>query len=184
MGSAFSTNLNLGLRHVLPVYPYIFIAIGITLATLMRYWPMYGRPIAAVLVLGLVVESTAIYPDYLTFFNIAVGGTSGGAHLLSDSNLDWGQDLTAVAEWQKEHPDIPLFLCYFGTAQPPYYDIRAAMVPDELSSPIAYQLPGVLALSATNWQGTYNNKTLNRMIGVHGPPREILHGSIYLFDVP
>jgi len=184
MGSALTTNLNLGLRHVLPVYPYVFIAIGIALAALLRYWPIYAKSLAAILALGLVVESTAIYPNYLTFFNVAVGGSRGGIRLLSDSNLDWGQDLPAVAEWQKDHPDSPLYLCYFGTAVPPYYGIRYTYVPDALSAPVGFELPGVLAIGATNLQGTYSNGTLAKMLGLHHQPREVLRGSMYLYDVP
>jgi dolichyl-phosphate-mannose-protein mannosyltransferase len=184
MGSALTTNLNLGLRHVLPIYPFIFIAVGIALAALLRYWPMYATVLGALLALGLIVESTAIYPDYLTFFNVAVGGNRGGIRLLSDSNLDWGQDLVAVAQWEKDHPDIPVYLCYFGTADPAYYGIRFIFVPDNLSEPVTFSEPGVLAISATNLQGTYSNGQLAKMLGLHHPPRDVLHGSIYLYDVP
>jgi hypothetical protein len=184
MGSALTTNLNLGLRHVLPVYPYIFVASGIALAALLRYWPTYAAAAGAILALGLIVESTAIYPDYLTFFNVAAGGNRGGIRLLSDSNLDWGQDLPALAEWEKEHPDVPLYLCYFGTADPAYYGIRFIFVPDNLAEPVTFNEAGVLAISATNLQGTYNNQQLAKMLGLHRPPRDVLHGSIYLYDVP
>ena len=47
------------------------------------------------------------------------GGARGGLRILGDSNLDWGQDLPALAKWQREQaPDKTLYLAYFGTADP------------------------------------------------------------------
>lgn len=187
MASALATNLNLGLRHVLPVYPFLFVAIGVAAAAAVRHWPRWGAIAVGVLWLGLAAETIGAYPDYLAFFNVACGGSRGGIRLLSDSNLDWGQDMPAVAEWQKDHPDVQLYLCYFGRADPEYYGLRCMMVPDTLESGrVRYPLPGVLAISATALQGTYTGGKLAEAVGLKDPPREpiaVLHGTIYLYDV-
>ena len=49
--------------------------------------------------------------------------------MLSDSNIDWGQDLKLLANWQKKHPDTPMYLWYFGTADPHYYGMHYINMP-------------------------------------------------------
>jgi hypothetical protein len=188
MASALSTNLNLGLRHVLPVYPFVFIAMGVAVAAMLRRWRRIGLIVAALLAVGLASETLCRYPNYLAFFNAAAGGPRGGVYLLSDSSLDWGQDLPAVAQWQRDHPDVLLYLCYFGIAQPGYYGIRYIAVPDRMyPAPVKFPRPGVLAISATSLQGTYTGGQLAYALGLRDEkhaPIAVLNGTIYLYQVP
>ena len=52
-GTAMAGNLNLGLRHVLPVYPFIFIAIALGLSRLTANMPRTGTIISALLIIGV-----------------------------------------------------------------------------------------------------------------------------------
>ena len=40
---------------------------------------------------GKALAVAAVHPFELTYFNVLAGGPLGGRHILSDSNLDWGQ---------------------------------------------------------------------------------------------
>src|SRR5205814_5870469 len=84
--SAMNSNLNLGIRHILPVYPFIYIAIGLAIAHL---WPKAHtlRTIIVVLAALLAFETLAAFPNFISYFNVAAGGSRGGLRLLSDSNL-------------------------------------------------------------------------------------------------
>jgi hypothetical protein len=194
VGMAMASNLNIGVRHILPVYPLLYVAAGWVLSRAARRW---GRP-AAVTVTAIVgavaVETAVAAPDFLSFFNAPSGGARGGIRLLGDSNLDWGQDLPALAAWQRAHPDRRLYLSYFGTARPRYYGIRylvfdpaltpqlrsgaapAAEMPDE---------PGVLAVSATMLQGVYMHPPHRAKYDFvrRREPMAVLGGSIYLYDL-
>lgn len=119
----FST-INIGIRHLLPVYPFLFIAAGASLAA--------KRAAAFVLVPLLLVESLVSYPHYLAFFNIAAGGGKNGPHWLLDSNIDWGQDLKNLKKWMDRNSVGSVYLDYFGSGEPEYYGIRS-----DPSSPIA-----------------------------------------------
>jgi hypothetical protein len=108
--------------------------------------------------------------------------------LLGDSNLDWGQDLPLLAQWQRQHPGVKLYLSYFGSADPEYYGIHADSIAGDYSRPPSAQVvptkPGVLAISATNLQGMYRvseNAQYAELLKTK-KPREILGGTIYLFD--
>ena len=87
----------LGIRHLLPVLPlmYLFIAMQFLLVR---------REAALIFVILLaMIETAAIHPDYLAFFNVASGGSIQGDRYLIDSNLDWGQDMARLANWLRSY---------------------------------------------------------------------------------
>ena len=129
MATAMTSDLNLGIRHVLPVYPFLFIFLGLTAADGLRRFRRLATAVVSVLLLGLVLETATAYPDYIPFFNIAAGGWKNGPRFLGDSNVDWGQDLPAIAEWQRQNPQYQLFLNYFGSADPRYYQVHYVNLP-------------------------------------------------------
>ncbi len=122
------TDINLGLRYVLPIAPYVFIAAGKVVPWSMglagRWRFVMGALIAGSL--GLTIAaSVAIRPDYLSYFNWASGGPDRVPARLIDSNLDWGQDLVALQRWWKETiPDQEIGLAYFGQINPSLFAVR------------------------------------------------------------
>lgn len=190
--SAISTNLNLGLRHILPVYPFVFAALGVALSLLIGRWRRLGSLATSLLLLALAAESLPAYPHFLPFFNTPSGGARGGLRLLGDSNLDWGQDLPLLAEWQKRHRDRPLYLSYFGIADPAYYGIEATHLPPRANSwrfASAHGLPTgpcYLAVSATSLQGIYTDSHWRSefLALQQRQPVAVLGGSIYVYELP
>ena len=76
---------------------------------------------------GAVVAATSlwVWPYGVGYLNQLAGGPQAAPDLVSDSNLDWGQDLGQLKQWTEAHPGSePLKLCYFGTADPRYYGLR------------------------------------------------------------
>jgi len=140
------------MRHVLPVYPLFALAFGVFLAA---WWARGGkfRTISVVLTLVLLLEGVAIHPHYLANFNLGAGGPDGGYKYLVDCNLDWGQDLPALAEYQNRKAIDRLVFSYFGTDDPEKYGITY----DLLCPPLGGKKPppGIYAVSATNRQGLY-----------------------------
>lgn len=189
--SAVTTKLNIGVRHMLPLYPLIFLGIAIAFARLIEWTPRFAGAALLFLMCGLLMESFTAYPHYLTFFNAPSGGSHGGVRLLSDSNIDWGQDLTLLAEWQEKNDTLPLYVSYFGMADPSWHDLHVQHLPG--SWPFAQpQMPpqtqqAVLAISVTNLQGTYLSPEIRRYYAEFLnklDPKEVLGGSIYLYDWP
>ena len=61
----------------------------------------------------------------MTYFNLLAGGPLGGRHVLSDSNLDWGQGLKGLARLQRAEPEYrDLTLYYFGDTDPKWYGVE------------------------------------------------------------
>jgi len=133
--AAVASHLNIGHRHLLPVYPPLFILCGAAGAWLPvpqapseaagRWARALGLCLALCLT-ALVAEAIAFFPNYLAYFNGIVSPRTAYRHLV-DSSLDWGQDLPAVRSYLDRHPDQAgsAYFSYFGTASPDYYGIRA-----------------------------------------------------------
>lgn len=104
--ASFLSRINIGLRHVLPVYPFLILAAGFSLPFLQRLKKNLFRKVAlAVLaagVAGMAVRYASIFPNDLAYFSEWVGGPLGGAAMTSDSNIDWAQDNRKVFELAKK----------------------------------------------------------------------------------
>jgi len=132
--------VNLGLRRVLPVYPFLFMWIGerAVRAGELLFQSRSGRMVrliasAALLVVAVtgIASAIEIHPYQLAYFNRFAGGPAAGSRFLDDSNIDWGQDLPSLASWQSEHGIRPLALWYFGTDDPAGYGIEWRPLSDE-----------------------------------------------------
>jgi 4-amino-4-deoxy-L-arabinose transferase-like glycosyltransferase len=115
---SFLTDINLGLRYVLPAFPYWFV-----LASAASCWLRAGRMAATAVLVPIawnIVACVAIsHPHHLAYFNELAGGRTGGHGHLLDSNIDWGQDLLGLGRWMREHrPGERVGLAYFGNVDP------------------------------------------------------------------
>ncbi len=183
---AMRSHINLGLRHILPIYPFLFLLIGLCASRAHAAWPRLTGILLALLAIGLTLETAHIHPNHLSFFNAAAGGPRGGAHLAGDCNIDWGQDLPALARWQHQHPGTTLYLAYFGTTDPNFYGIRFTNIFGGYAYPKSKQIPdapGILAISVTDLQGIYQkpeDRIYRRLLDQQ--PVEIVGSSIYLYQ--
>jgi Dolichyl-phosphate-mannose-protein mannosyltransferase len=158
---SLASHLNIGHRHLLPIYPAIFIACG---ACTYFFRPESGKAVAifaGAMLCWQIIESSLLRPDYLTYFNQLVGGPKNGYKHLVDSSLDWGQDLPALKTWldqhQKQSTTGRLYLAYFGTAVPRHYGIEAIGLPfDSSSDNLPAFKPGTYCISATTLQHVYS----------------------------
>jgi hypothetical protein len=122
-------SLQIGVRHILPVYPLLFIAVSpwIVAALERRRASRHGRLAALAAAAGLswyVGGSLWVAPRYLQYFNELAGGPEGGHRFLIDSNIDWGQDLIRLREYMSQHALPAVNLAYFGRVHPGVYGIR------------------------------------------------------------
>jgi 4-amino-4-deoxy-L-arabinose transferase-like glycosyltransferase len=87
---ALFSNINIGIRHILPVYCGFSVLAAVGLAWLLESADRRQWAAAAVLAVWLAASSLASHPDYLPYFNELAG--SQPEKILVDSDLDWGQD--------------------------------------------------------------------------------------------
>jgi tetratricopeptide (TPR) repeat protein len=120
---AIWSRFNLGIRHLLPVYPFLFVLIGGTVDRLWREGSWLKRNLLVLLGLWSIWSALSTYPHFLAYFNELAGGPESGHKWLLDSNLDWGQDLKGLKGWMDDQGVKKIQLVYFGTAAPEYYGI-------------------------------------------------------------
>ena len=120
--AAFLSPINIGHRHLLALYPPLFILAGAAALAPARgsRWAL-GTLVGA---LGLTAALT--FPHYLSYMNALAGGPDHAYRHLVDSSLDWGQDLPSLkTAIDHEGGSGDVFVSYFGTSSPRAYGLGA-----------------------------------------------------------
>lgn len=116
-----------------------------------RNMALWGfRMILAALLGWQAFSVLRVHPSYLAYFNEFAGGPDGGYRYVTDSNLDWGQDLKRLAQFFEERNIPEIHLDYFGWADPAYYLKEKYRWLSSSSEP----RKGWVAVSATFYQGS------------------------------
>jgi 4-amino-4-deoxy-L-arabinose transferase-like glycosyltransferase len=145
--ASFYSHINIGVRHIIVVYPLLAIGAAYTLvrardelASLHRL----RRGLVAVVLGALVVmHATTLvraWPDYLAYFNVAVPDPE---YVVVDSDLDWGQDLKRLIARLHELQVPSVALAYSGSA-----DLRREGLPAYTLLKPDEQASGWVAVSA------------------------------------
>ena len=202
VSSLFST-VNIGYRHLLPLLPFLYVGIGVRMAS--GKWQMandasrithhesrltrYFLPFAScfLLLTWLIIGTLAVAPHFLTFFNEVAGGARGGYRYLVDSNLDWGQNLWDLRTWMDEHAEERVYYAHYSPARPDVYGIDAMYLPPDPRA-VAFApwnpAPGLYAIGATVLQGPYA-PDVNTYAWFRGrEPVARLGNALWLYRVP
>lgn len=143
------SDMQLGLRYILPSIPLLMIVAASAISTTAPA----GLSLKSVVFWLLIATSVApvrFHPHHLSYFNELSGGPKNGWKLLSDSNIDWGQDLLALKSYLDKHDEVTdLKLAYFGTFPPGALGLQYSL-------PGAEPQPGWYAISVNIMQGRPN----------------------------
>ena len=96
----FDAQINIGVRHALPVVPSLACLAGRGANALWRAHPI-GRWLAGACLSSMVAGVALAHPRYIGDFNWLVGGREGG-HEVSVIGEDWGQEVGELARWQEQ----------------------------------------------------------------------------------
>jgi 4-amino-4-deoxy-L-arabinose transferase-like glycosyltransferase len=130
-------SINIGLRHILPAYPFLFMLLGSIAA-----WKPSGNAAKQVLPVCLLlctlwnaVEAVRILPYDLAYFNPFAGGPANGPYWLSDSNIDWGQSTEALRKYV-DRMGVPAIYCAFVADMDPWiHGVKYQYVPGPMNPP-------------------------------------------------
>ena len=165
LGVTMAGTANIGIRHLLPVYPVLFILAGVLARA--RWWSHRSGPVlAGALLVWSAGEVWAVYPQMLAYFNEFAGGPKNGYRILVDSSYDWGQDLPSVEKWIARRagqpgPKPPVYFSYFGSGALSLFKLNeVVLLPSWFDPPRKLQLtlkPGTYIISATMLESVYNH---------------------------
>ena len=183
--------LNLGIRYFLPGYMFLFIMGG---ALLERLWRSSqkrraGAVVAAALLAWMCVEAARAYPDHISYMN-QLAYSKPHWWYLSDSNVEWGDDTRALAEYLRSKGETrvrTMFLAGFMTLH--HYGVDYL---DALATPpgaTRYTAIGASFLNGSTVAGHERNGrpvTEEERVNTFDEyrrrtPEKIFGGSIYLF---
>jgi hypothetical protein len=145
---SMTSKLNIGVRHILLVFIFIFVLAGGAAWGLIRSDRRWAWPIGA-LVLFHVVSSLRAFPtSYIPYANELWGGPANIHKYLTDSTTDWGQQLKGVKRYVDERGIKECWFAY--TAEPiiPYeaYGIpcKPLPTPDTIGFGLKTETPAII----------------------------------------
>jgi 4-amino-4-deoxy-L-arabinose transferase-like glycosyltransferase len=182
------SRVNLGVRVVLPVLPFLYVlAAGLACSACCR---LAGRALLGVCVAWCAVSAVRSDPYPLSYFNEVAGSPRDGLRFVADSNLDWGQGLPALKQYIGANQIDAVYLSYFGTDRPEAYGIRFQPLPTygRVGEPGGEVIPAdaprhVLVVSANNLLGIYLNDPDTFAWLRQREPTAILAGCLHVFDL-
>lgn len=189
--AASLNSIQFGIRLILPIWPFLMILGGLLLTAI----PAAIRPAFQVVVLaGVLVASHGIFPRGISYFNGLTRNPNQAIHKLSDSNLDWGQDLPSLARYMEREQVGHIRLAYFGNdlpsrwMRPGTHELLAMpWQPGFVRATVLKPEPGLYAISATALSGQFFPKPYRayfsrfRRMKPYGQAGSIF---IYLVDGP
>jgi dolichyl-phosphate-mannose-protein mannosyltransferase len=121
---AVVSTLNIGIRHILPVYPFLIILAGWAAGELISARRKMIYAIVFLLAFG-IYSSLRVFPVYLAYANELWGGPANTYKYLSDSNVDWGQQLKSIERYLAKRNVKNCWFAYFAdvVTDPKYYGI-------------------------------------------------------------
>jgi 4-amino-4-deoxy-L-arabinose transferase-like glycosyltransferase len=142
--SSTMSSLNLGVRHVMPMYVPLSMLAAFAVMTL--WTSQRARWAVAAAGVWLLVSSALAHPDYLPWAN-ALGGREP-ERIALDSNFDWGQDVLRLRDECRRRGITSLYVALFGTT-----DLRRIGLPPAAPVDPAHPAPGWHALSESEVRG-------------------------------
>ncbi len=156
-----SSHFDIGARHLLPLYPFLYVLAAASAAALLTK----GRAsliAVALLLTGHIATTLRAYPSYMAYGNEAWGGPSYVHRYLSDANTDWGQQLIAVKQYLDRNHITQCWFVYFadGAVLPSDYGIPCRRLPDatslwwlNLPMDVPPVISGTVLISDSNLEG-------------------------------
>ena len=151
---AVFTPINIGVRHILPLFILAAVVGGVALARFGQSGRIRAGLVAAIVLLA-GGEAFSARHQPMAWFNLASGGPMNGYRIMVESSLEWGGDLGGVVAWQKKRPaqdqDVPVYIHYLGPPGLSCYGLKAM----ELSEAFwgGKIRPGYFIFSATRLMG-------------------------------
>ncbi len=154
-GITLSGNLNIGVRHMLPVIPLTILLVsrGVMIDDPEPRKEKIKYGIIIGLLLWQAFSVSKVYPDFIAYYNEMAGGPDKGHLYAVDSNLDWGQNIGKLEQWVKQKEIDTIYIDYFGGGDLQYYFGDDFVRWRCTNNPEQIEKPAYLAVSATQLQG-------------------------------
>ena len=191
LGTSMRGGMNIGIRHILPVYVFLAVVIAGAAATLIRRDRRWMYAVVGLLVFQ-AASVTRAFPDYLSYSNEAFGGPKNTWRYISNSSVEWAQQLHAVKRYTDEHQIHNCWFLYFGAGviDYDYYHIPCKLLPTIESMwlgptmDVPAAIDGPVLISAVDLTGfEFGPPPLNPYEQFKSlKPAAVIDSSVFVFD--
>ncbi|MBF0511016.1 MAG: glycosyltransferase family 39 protein [Candidatus Omnitrophica bacterium] len=101
---SFFINANVGIRHILLIFPLLYVFCGSLMVTWRQYSPFLKTGFLA-LMGYLFLSVLSYFPHFISYFNELVPDRKMSYKVLVDSNLDWGGKEWYLTQYIQAHPE-------------------------------------------------------------------------------
>jgi hypothetical protein len=189
---AMRSDMNIGMRHLLPIYGFLYVmtaGAAAFLAARERRWVVA----IAVLLAWQIATTVHAAPGYMAYANEAWGGPSQTHRHLSDANTDWGQQLKAVKAYLDRRGIKDCWFAYFpdGSIEPSDYGIPCKRLPTtdtlwwmHLPMAVPAEIDGPVLISDGDLEGIeFGEGPLNPYDAFRGvKPAAVLQNGVFVYD--
>jgi hypothetical protein len=188
---AMTSHLNIGARHILPVWVFCCVIAAAGAVALMRRGRAWAWVVGLLLVMHVATTLRA-EPNYMAYANEAWGGPTQTYRYLSDSNTDWAQQLVATSDYLRKRGVKQCWIAYFASPfiLPEDYGIPCKMLPtpDSVFERVQIDVPPVIDGPVLISAGDLNSfesgsRVLNAYEGFRGlKPTAFVQDGMFVFD--
>jgi 4-amino-4-deoxy-L-arabinose transferase-like glycosyltransferase len=193
-GLLLMSTIDIGVRYYLPAYPFFFIMSGAMLDDVLRRAGKrvaIASALAAAIFCWVAVEAVRAYPDHMTYMN-QLASRAPHWWYLSDSNVEWGDDVRALALYLHERGERRVGAAIMNWPMLDIYHIEGASVfvpPGEKPEDVRYVAIGASLLNGSTVPGEFDDGvelTESERVNYFDQfrrrtPEKIFGGSIYLY---
>ena len=144
-------SINIGLRHILPVYVAFSVIVGMAAFWILdqsgtKRWRIGALALLAAWFAG---SSLLAHPDYLPYFNELAGDHP--ENIVVDSDLDWGQDIKRLA---KRLHEVGATQVYLSTLLAADFEEEHGIPHRNDNLDVVHPPTGWVAIGFTYWKGS------------------------------
>lgn len=193
---AIISRLDIGFRHVLPIFPFLIVLMAAGAWGLIQQSRRWAYVVAVLLIIH-IASSLHAYPYYLSYSNEAWGGPQNTYKVLSDANAGWGSGLKALHQYIADHHITNCWFAYSELNPFPYYQIPCHVLPTVMSEnngteqgPLPGSIDGTIFLDEAEhagfWWGPGTLNPYQQFTTL--PPDDVIAGETLVyhghFDLP
>ncbi len=189
---AMCSSLNIGVRHVLPMFPFLMVLVAYAAWTLVRAHRRWIYVVAALLLFHVVSSARAFPTSYIPYSNELWGGPSQTYKYLSDSNVDWGQQMLATKKYVDAHGITSCWFAYFPESGIRFRDYgipcKTLPTPDTMwfgeQTDVPRVIEGTVFISASDLAGyELGSNVLNPYRSFQRlHPSAVIENGVFVFD--
>jgi hypothetical protein len=171
------SNLNMGIRHALPIIPLLSVLGARSFARLPEL--LHGGWLTGARVVGLsgIVSALSVAPHFLSYFNLLAFGRGPWIAVVGD---DWGQDREDFVRFAKAHALEPLY--YYPETSTRRIEVQYLGLKFSELGCHTRPVPGAWAAVHTQYVHRWEHSSCAWLRGLE--PTYVINGNINIYHVP